>query len=318
MKNLLIFFAIILFIGIALTSFWNIPVPERSEHATNNIDENDSLQVEIESVVLDSDAIKTIFTSNLQPTVRITNKQIVSMSIDGSADVLFDDFYGHIQYDGTYLVFKPNYNLNPGIHRLKIETDSNSFEYSFKIAYLDSFQEIQEARWQYPENSSRDWFESDGDNLVVRPETEISHSSIFFTRPVGQSFIVNFSLKPHGNVLALVPYVIDGVGYEFALDTNGVGRNSLFGPQDNSIRGEEYDFRADAWYQIRLVKEKEQITLYVAEISSDKSDPSLANDSFHKIFSTISSQSNEPYTFGISLWQQSDGATIGDIYIETI
>lgn len=260
----------------------------------------------------------TIFTSTLQPTIRIADDRIISISIDGSANILFNDFYGHFQEETGDIIFQPNYNLNLGLHRLKVETTSSTFEYIFNVAYFDEFEEIKTSRWRLPKDSNANWFQSNGVNLIIEPKTSEAHSSLFFIKPIGESFVINFSIQPQGETLAIVPYVIDGVRYEFALDTNGSGRNSLFGSLDGSFDGKEYDFKPHVWYQIRIMKDTEHIALYVTELPNDESNPSLEINVFNEIFNETLSTSGEPYTFGLSSWQQSEGVIIGDIHIETL
>jgi len=99
---------------------------------TEEISYKRDLQVDIGGTPLSTTSIATIFTSTLQPVIKFRNDTVTSASIDGSANVLFDDFYGQIKKENNSFVFQPNYNLNPGLHQLKLETASSTFEYEFR------------------------------------------------------------------------------------------------------------------------------------------------------------------------------------------
>ena len=147
MKKVLVFFTIIISILIATSFFSEHKIPVGTENVNVPTQKNTLLEVEVGGVILSTKVPTTIYTPNLQPVVQVSNEQITAMSIDGSANVLFDNFYGHFEDKGSRLIFTPNYNLNPGAHNLRIETKLGSFEYSFKIAYFDEIKEIQESRF---------------------------------------------------------------------------------------------------------------------------------------------------------------------------
>lgn len=252
-----------------------------------------------------------------------------SISLNGSLNVLFDDFYGETIIEGDKIIFIPDFSISPGSHILeikKLETNDIIGSYKFVIIFRESFDIALDNNlsWIIPDETVKKWFEIYDHKLRVTPKEGVGHASISYLRKLEGNFSVDLEIIPRGDNVSTVLYLIGPSRYNFVLGSNSDRFNFLFFtyPDDiGEIQGKDFLFQVGVGYHVRLVKKDSIISLLARELKKgDVIDYNHPEDQFvtlleHTEFGEGFTMRDMVYNFGISVWQNSKGVEIGNIYI---
>lgn len=252
-----------------------------------------------------------------------------SITLNGSLNVLFDDFYGKTTIEGNKIIFMPDFLISPGPHTLEIknlETNDIISSYKFVIIFRESFDVALDNNllWIIPDETVKKWFEIYDHKLRVTPKEGAGHASVSYLRKLAGNFSVDLEIVPRGGNVSTVLYLIGPSRYNFVLGSNSDRFNFLFFTQPNDtgeIPGKDFLFQAGTRYHVRLVKKDSIISLLARELQkNDILDYDQSEDQFTTLLNYT--EFNEGltlrdivYNFGISVWQNSNGVEIGNIYI---
>jgi hypothetical protein len=288
------------------------------------------VQVMIDEQTLNFSKEDIVFVEDLMPKIRIkSTKEILTLSIDDSLNVLGDDFYGGTIFQDGGIEFKPNFVLLPGNHQITIVFNNQErVSWKFTLGYHEEFSQSLDGNpiWIIPELSSPAWFLVKDEKLRIIPQSNIQHSSLAFVYTLGNSFEIDFELVPLGKKVSSVPYIINSVRNEFVLGSNSDNRNVLFYSDTDGqeqIEGRPFTFEEGVRYQVRLKRKDSVVSLFVRPLGRyETTNPGLLTDEFSEVIvhSDLDKDSytSSPYHFGISIWQSSDGILVDDIYITNI
>ncbi len=291
------------------------------------------IKIYVNGLELKDGKINTIVVEKLNPTLIIKYDDIknISLSIDGSLNVLGDQFYGSTQFSQKEVMFIPDFIITPGKHHLGIKNIVNDklWQISFVVTYKESFERSfkNNGIWIIPKGSSPEWFIIKNDKLEVMPRDDASHVSFAFAYTLDKDFSIDLELMPIGENISTVLYLIDSIDLvrnEFVIGSNGNKKNILFhsyAGQRKRIDGSDYEYSGGKRYHFRLSNSNRVIAFFLRELQMDQIvDPMLQIDNFQEVFRYEDSDKekyskNSPYYFGISVWQNSSGINIDDIYI---
>jgi len=298
-----------------------------AQPTTKEIFEN-KFNMTINGNVVNSKTKNIIYVENFNPEILIENRTGLKLSIDKSLNVLGDKFYGNFILDKDIYKYIPNFSITPGPHEFILEdSEGNKEVFDIVIAYHETFSKTLESNnaWIIPTASTPSWFSIVNNKLKIVPDTEDGNSSYAFVYNLNNNFVIDFEITPIGENFDVVPYVINSVKNEIVLGSNDPNRNVLFysdSKEKKLIEGEKFFWEKDSRYHVRLKHSSEGIKLLAKRvINEEEINPENPDDSFTLILDVsrdISKNNEHPHRFGISLWKNSNGVTVDDIFITNL
>lgn len=260
------------------------------------------------------------------------NNEFINLYLDDSLNVLGDDFYGITEFlSENRIKFSPNFVIIPGTHKIVIEYGGLNAEVireetDFVLAYHEKFKKtIGESEvWMMPKSTPSEWFQIRDEKLVIVPMSGADIASLYFLYNIHGGVIIDFELMPLGENVSAVLYLIDTVRNVFVLGSNDNKRNLLYHRNSNEserIDGENFLLKKSIRYHIRLQRENNRYLFLIKELKKGESvDTGFSNDKFKQLITYFDKdkmkvQNEIPDCLGFSLWQNSDGVVIDDIYI---
>ncbi len=295
---------------------WSNSIDMRSENITD-------IKIFIADQELKLDDTTTIYSASLMPEFRFENSsELQEFSLNESLNIFTDDFYGSHLFKNNHYYFLPNFIISPKTHSLLVRINGKKYQYNFNLAYHETFNKklFENPRWRISNSATNYWFNVRNFELHINPGEETGHSSVYYNnRGTEGDIILDISIRSLGDVMAFVPYLLNGNEYKFALGTNTRSRNTLFSKDTDSLDGDPFSFKAGERYHIRLVKDDSSIVLYAKEIGIKKINPRDELESFKIIFNIFPEQPRDKKTYylGFSIWESSQGVIIDDIFVNT-
>jgi len=334
--------AIIAILLLIIGIFWNpfIHEEENSIPGSNlsSIPINNNLYVYVFNKQLYSDKQNIVYTNELHPSIVLefasdfNNDKFVELFLDGSLNIFGDEFYGTTEFlPKGKMKFTPDFVIVPGTHELLIKHGDAKgkiveSKFNFVLAYHETFEKsIEKSQsWVLPKDTPPEWFQISNGKLTIIPVSDAKHASLAFLYATQGDLSIDFELIPLGENVSTVLYLIDSVRNEFVIGSNNNKRNLLYHRTLNGterIDGKEFLLEKRGRYHIKLDLRENEYVLFIKKLElNELVDPSLSIDNFKQIISYYDtdkdrSKSTIPDYLGISLWQNSDGVIIDDIFI---
>lgn len=334
--------AIIAILLLVVGIFWN-PFTQEEENSVpkSNLSLtpiNNNLYVYVFNKQLYSDKQNIVYVNEFHPSIVLefapdfNDDKSVELSLDGSLNIFGDDFYGTTEFlSKDKMKFTPDFVVVPGTHELLIrynDAEGKIVEnkFNFVLAYHETFEKsIEKSQsWVLPKDTPPEWFQVSNGKLTIIPMSDAKHASLAFLYAIQGDLSIDFELTPLGENVSTVLYLIDSVRNEFVIGSNNNKRNLLYHRTPDGtkrIEGEEFLLEKRSRYHIRLDLRESEYTLFIKKLKADELvDPTLLNDNFKHIITYYDpdkdrSEGRMPDYLGVSLWQNSDGITIDDIFI---
>jgi len=294
-------------------------------------DLSEMITIDINKKTLVDKEKNLIYSSTLQPKFDIFVSEDIdiknlSFQLDDFGDILRKEFYGEIiqqkEKNGLRLIFTPSFIIKPEKHFLiaKYQYPDKgllSIKFDFILIFNEKFEEQLERSesWSIPKDRPSEWFKIQDGKLLVQPTTKDAHSSLAFVYPFNGDVRIDFELTPVGDNISLVFYFLE-FG-DFAIGSNDNERIILFRKDKPNLYGESFKMLANNRYHICITKKGFQYKLAIKELNNDE-----LVDPVEQFFSdNILLQVNDSSLgaidkhIGFSVWQNSEGIFIDDIFI---
>lgn len=270
---------------------------------------------------------KFIYTSTLRPNFNIfvpekIDTKSVSLRIDDSMNVLMDEFYGKTILDKKEkkIIFQPSYMFTPQEHRLLVQykdSDGNlaSMNFNFILIFQEKFDKPLEdsSVWIVPAGRSSAWFNVQDGGLEVRPRSIDGHSSLAFLYPFPDDVTVDFELIPAGNNVSLVFYFLDSKSFVIGSDSNS--KIILLRKEETSLPGKSFELLSGHHYHVRIIRKNCTYQLFMKGLNEGVSPDPIVAFLDNDILIDYTSCAYKSDRIGFSLWQNSKGVLIDNIFI---
>jgi len=291
------------------------------------------LTINIDETMLLKNENNFIYSSSLRPKFVILVPQNIdieslSLKLDNSENILTDKFYGETNIDKPKrnIIFEPSFMLTPQKHSLlvdykNIDGKSSSMDFNFALVFKENFNEpLKNSKvWIIPEGRSPEWFDVQNGKLLAKPMTADSRSSLAFLYTFNGDARIDFELSPIENNVSLVFYFL-----EFGSFTIGSNNNKdivLYRKNQPNLFGEQFGLLSGHRYHIYLARKNFKYELAIKELVNDEQVNPVAQFSDDNIllrYNDFSEQKltvHNPNHIGFSLWQNSNGVFIDNIFI---
>jgi hypothetical protein len=293
------------------------------------------LTIDIDGKTLVSEENNFIYSSFLRPKFNIFIPQNIdieslSLKIDNSENVLVDEFYGKTSIDETKrsLTFWPSYMFTPEKHRLIVEYQnlngkSFSLNSEFILVFNENFNEpLKNSKvWIIPQNRPSDWFNVKDSKLLAKPMTNDNFSSLAFLYTFEKDVTVDFELTPVKNKVSMIFYFLE-IG-SFTIGSNDNKTIVLIRENQPDLFAKSFELLAGHRYHIHITRKDFEYKLGIKELfNGQKIDfmDRFLEENILLNYADIDILNNNQNTFrknhiGFSLWGNSDGVFIDDIFI---
>lgn len=257
-----------------------------------------------------------------------------SISLDGSSNILENDFYGSIVFhdEGRIIEFKPDFALSPKNHVLTIKHKANgkeeTFNNDFILGYHEDFsRDISESgTWLIPEGSPATWFSVTKGVLVALPrDKNTGASSLAFLHAFTGDVTVDFEITPNGSNTSALFYFLNSTRNQFVLGSNNdhstiLVNDLIDGSAPSFIHGEDFKMLPGKRYHVRISRQDLTYSLFVRELGEgEKVDPFLQQPAFSKLLEYEDTAENRhPLHIGFALWKNSAGFDIEDFFVRSV
>lgn len=275
-----------------------------------------------------------IYSSTLQPKFDIFISENIDIKnlffqLDDFGDILRKEFHGEItqqkEKNGLRLIFTPSFIIKPEKHFLVAKYQDpdkglSSIKFDFILVFNEKFDEhLGESKvWVIPKGRSSEWFQVQDGKLLARPMTKDAHSSLAFIYPFNKDAKIDFELIPKGNNISLVFYFLE-FG-DFAIGSNDNERIVLFQKDKPNLYGKSFKMLIDHRYHVRITKKDFQYQLAIKKLNNNEQvDPTeqffsdnillQIDDSLPERLRVVDKH------IGFSVWQNSEGVFLDDIFI---
>lgn len=327
-------FIFLIFVAVLALLFFLYTKHLKEEVIDKLIEEQvEALTIDIDGKRLTKEKNNLIYSSTLRPQLKIfvpKNIDITSLSIkiDNSENVLMDEFYGETNLDEPRreLTFQPSYMITPQVHYLiaeyqKSEGELESMSFKFVLIFNETFDEsLENSRvWIIPEGRSPEWFRVQNGKLLVQPVTEDRHSSLAFLYAFSNDVTIDFELIPIKDNVSTVFYFLEFGS--FVIGSNGNEEMVLVRKGHPDLFGRPFKLHPPHRYHIRITRENFEYKLVVKELfGNDRISPTtqFLDESIILAYEDLAEKEltvHNPSHIGFSIWQNSEGVFIDDIFI---
>ncbi len=289
------------------------------------------LTIDIDGKTLMSGENNFIYSSSLRPEFSILVPQNIDiesliLKIDNSENVLVDKFYGETNINKTKRIFtfQPSFMFTPEKHSLILGSqngESSSTNFNFILVFNEEFNEPLGSSkvWIIPRSRSSEWFNVQNGKLLAKPMTEDNLSSLAFLYSFAYDARIDFELSPIKNNVSLVFYFLEFGS--FAVGSNGNKNTALLQKNRPDLLGKPFELLSGHHYHVYVTRKDFKYELAIKElINNERINPlkQFSDDDVLLKYTDIGEQelpTHKPNHIGFSLWQNSEGIFIDDIFI---
>src|SRR3989344_2552508 len=221
--RLMVIVVVSVFIAIGIVLWLNFSIFTKVDFLDSNINET-KIKVFISNYEVTASGVTTVYSASMMPEFRFETKEnIKGIFLDEFLNIVDDKFYGSYIVDGSNTFFTPNFIITPKTHSLRVHVADREYKFIFTLAYHETFEEklSGNSHWRMVNNTTSSWFRVEDSKLKILPRGDANYASLYYNNQgVKGDITLDISIMPMGEIMAFVPYLIDGKEYKFALGTD--------------------------------------------------------------------------------------------------